>query len=212
MKKLLLIGGGGHCKSVIDSLLSRNSDFERIGIIDVSEKVGEDILGVKIIGTDSDLENLYSEGYVYAFITIGSVGNPEKRKQIYHRIKKIGYIVPNIIDSESVIGKNIQIGEGVFVGKRAVINSGTQIDNCAIINTGAIIEHDCKIGEFTHVSPGCVICGGVAVGDYAHVGANATIIQGISVGDCSIVGAGSTIIHNVGYGETIVGNPGRKIR
>jgi len=40
MKKIILIGGGGHCKVVIDTILSTN-EFEIIGILDLEENVGK---------------------------------------------------------------------------------------------------------------------------------------------------------------------------
>lgn len=211
MKKLLLIGGGGHCKSIIDSLISGRNDFDQIGIIDTKEKVGTDISGIKIIGSDSELEELYDEGYRYAFISLGSVGNPDKRMKCYDYLRGIGYELPNIIDKDSIIAKEVKLECGIYVAKRVAINAGTQISECAIINTGAVVEHDCKIGKFVHIAPGSVVCGNVSVGDYSHIGANSTIIQGIKIGDRALIGAGSTIIREVSMGITVVGVPGRRI-
>lgn len=212
MKRLLLVGGGGHCKSVIDVLLTGNNVFDKIGIIDIEEKVGTYIAGIEVIGTDADLENLYLQGYKYAFVTLGSIGDSSKRVKIAQELEKIGFECPNVIDKSSVIGKDVSLSKGIFVGKNVVINTESKIGNHAIINTGAIIEHDCRVGDFVHVAPGSVICGNVSIGDGAHIGANATLIQGIKVGANVVVGAGSTIIKNVQECTTIVGNPGRVIK
>lgn len=212
MKQLLLVGGGGHCKSVIDALLTRDNEFDKIGIVDIEEKVGTFISGVEVIGVDSDLEDLYSQGYKYAFVTLGSVGIPDKRTKIFEKLKKIGFEFPNIIDKSSTIGKDVCLSEGIFIGKNVIINTESKIGSYVIINTGAIIEHECKIGDFVHIAPGSVICGNVSIGDRTHIGANATLIQGIKVGANVVVGAGSTIIKNVEESTTIVGNPGRVIK
>lgn len=214
MRRLLLIGGGGHCKSVVDSILSANEryEYEKIGIIDQKEKLGRNVAGVEIIGTDEDIVNFYKEGYNDAFITVGSIGDSQRRTDIYERIKEIGFQLPNIIDKNSVIAGGVQMKEGVYVGKGAVINTDTQIDACAIINTGVVIEHECSIGRFSHIAPGATVCGMVRIGDYVHVGANATIIQGIEISDYSVIGAGSSIIRKVERGVTMAGNPGRVIK
>ena len=56
MENILLIGGGGHCKSVIDVIELENK-FTVAGIIDKKELLGVDILGHKVIGCDDDLED-----------------------------------------------------------------------------------------------------------------------------------------------------------
>lgn len=43
MKPLLLVGGGGHCKSVID--VAESAGFTIKGILDIPENVGKDVLG-----------------------------------------------------------------------------------------------------------------------------------------------------------------------
>lgn len=212
MKQLLLVGGGGHCKSVIDALLTSECEFEKIAVIDIKEKVGTFIGGIEVIGTDSDLERLYSQGYKYAFITLGSVGNTQKREKICENLERIGFIFPNIVDNSSVIGRDVTLSKGVFVGKNATINTETIISDHAIVNTGAVIEHECNIGKFVHVAPGSVICGNVIIGDKSHVGANATLIQGVKIEENVIIGAGSTIIKDVEKNTTVVGSPGRKVK
>lgn len=212
MRKILLVGGGGHCKSVIDSLIGTNNVYDEVGIIDVKEKVGTAIMDIEIIGTDDELELLHKKGYKYAFVTLGSVGNPSARIKIYKKLKKIGFSIPTIIDETSIIAKDVIVGEGSYVGKRVVVNAGTRIGSCTIVNTAAVIEHDCFVGDFVHVAPGSVICGGTSIHKYSHIGANATIIQGITVGTNAIVGAGSTIIRDVVDYNTMVGSPGRLIK
>ncbi len=46
--KLILIGGGGHCKSCID-VIEQEDKFEIAGILDVPEKKGERILNYEIL-------------------------------------------------------------------------------------------------------------------------------------------------------------------
>ncbi|MCI8931313.1 MAG: acetyltransferase [Lachnospiraceae bacterium] len=211
IRKLLLVGGGGHCRSVISALRAGDMEYEKIGIVDRREKAGQEIGGIAIVGEDDDLEQLYSQGYTDAFITLGSVGNPQKRKQLFRKIKEIGFHVPNIIDRSCVISDDARLGEGIFAGKGSVINSGAIVADGCIINTSATIEHDCEIDAFVHMATGSVLCGEVRIGADTHIGANATVIQGICIGKNVIIGAGSVIIRNVEDGVTIIGNPGRVI-
>ena len=202
-KKLLLIGGGGHCRSVLDSVLSSN-EYEEVGIIDSADNA---YLGAPVIGSDDDVPRLFREGWKEAFITVGSIGNTEIRRRLYNMVKDIGFIVPTIIDPSAVIGKGVTIDEGTFVGKRAVINTGTLVGVCAIINTGAILEHDFIVGDFSHLSPGTVLCGQVQIGNDSHVGAGSVVRQLIEIGERSIVGAGSVVVKDVSSNVRAFGNP-----
>lgn len=208
--RLLLVGGGGHCRSVLDCAL-RSGTYEKIGIVEREGAPEQDVLGVPIVGHDADLPRLLADGWQYAAVTLGSVGHPSRRRALFHHLKTLGFQLPVIADPSAVISSHAKLSEGTFVGKRTVVNAGSVIGACAILNTGAVIEHDCQIGSFCHISPGAVLCGSVQVEENAHVGAGAVVIQGIHIGQGAIIGAGSVIIRDVPGNCTIVGNPGRKM-
>ena len=206
-RKILLIGGGGHCHSVLDSILALNV-YDEIGIIDSKDCHA---LGISVVGVDDDVQRLMSEGWSDAFITVGSVGNTQLRRKLHEMIKIIGLNVPTIIDPTAVIARGTELSEGVYVGKRAVINTGSRIGTCAIINTGTIVEHDCLIGDFSHLSPGATICGQVHIGNDSHVGAGSVVRQQISIGNGVLVGAGSGVVKTLPDNVKAYGNPCRVI-
>lgn len=201
---IVLIGGGGHCKSVLDSALTLNK-YSNIYITDPSLKEGSEILGCKVVGTDAALPRLYDEGVKQAFITIGSIKSVKKRIDAYKRAKEIGFEFPNIIDPSAVVSDTAIISDGVYIGKGTIINSEAKIGAMSIINTGAVIEHECIIGEFVHVAVGTVLCGNCEVGNNSFIGANATVIQGTTIGKDSIIGAGSVVVSDVPGNEHVVG-------
>ncbi len=202
--KLVLIGGGGHCKSVLDAIYA-GGKYSEIVITDNSIPSGSIILGSKVVGTDEELVNLYKNGFYHAFVTIGSIINTTIRRKTYERARKIGFIFPVISDPSAVIASSSYIGKGVFIGKNAVINADSNIRDLAIINTAAVIEHDCHIGEFSHISVGATLCGGVEVGNDVFVGAKTVIIQGIKIEMGSIIGAGSIVLNDIPKNSRVVG-------
>lgn len=207
-KKILLIGGGGHCKSVIDSLLS-SEEYDEIGIIDNASETSYQ--GCSVIGKDDDLPELFQNGWKYAFISVGSVGNTNLRRKLYKMVADIGFAVPVILDPSAAVAKEVFLGEGTFVGKNAVINSCSEIGTCAIVNSGAIVEHDCSIGAFAHVSPGAILCGQVRIGEDSHIGAGSVVRQQIHIGSNVLVGAGSVIVKDIRDGVKVYGNPGKVV-
>ena len=130
-KKLVLVGGGGHCKSVIDSL-SEKSEYSEIVITDYSLPEGTIVNGCNVVGNDDCLPDLKNNGFDYAFITMGSVGKPNVRASLVEEIEKLGFLSPIIIDSTAVIADDVHIGQGTFIGKNATINTGVSIGSHCI--------------------------------------------------------------------------------
>ena len=211
IRKLILLGGGGHCKSVLDSLLS-SSNFSEIGIVDKKEVMGTDVLGVPVFGCDDDLAGLLQQGYTHAFVTLGNIGNPSARKKLFMKIEQIGFIIPSIIDSSANVSKYANIEAGVFIGKNAVVNGGSVIGKGAIVNTSSIIEHDCVIEEFVNISPGAVICGGVHIGSDTYIGAGSVIKQQVKIGPDSVIGMGSIVLKDIEGNTLAYGNPCREVK
>ncbi|MBM7540033.1 acetyltransferase [Amphibacillus cookii] len=209
-RNLLLIGGGGHCKSVLNSLYE-NKEFDEIAIIDRQEKVGSFILGTPIIGTDEDLPKLFSEGYKEAFVTIGSVGNPSLRVRLTKELKVIGFSLPNIVDETATVSTYSELSDGIYVGKQAVINADVKVGEGTIINSCALVEHECMIGDFVHLAPRSVLCGGVEVRDRTHIGANSVIRQQVTIGTDVMIGMGSVVLRHMKAGVIAYGNPCKEV-
>ena len=206
-KKLLLIGGGGHCRSVLSSVLSLNK-YEEIGIVDYADT---SVSGVPVVGQDEDLPALKKAGWTDAFITVGSIGNIDLRHRLYQMVVDNGFTVPTIIDTTAIIAQDTKVAAGCYIGKGVILNTGSRIGKCAIINTGAIVEHDCLIGEFVHISPGTVLCGQVCVGNHSHIGAGSVVRQQIEIGKDVLVGAGSVVVCNIPDRVKAFGNPCRVV-
>lgn len=208
-KKIVLIGGGGHCKVVIDAI-SRANCFEIIGVIDKDPK-NLHISDIKVIGDDEVLKKVFQSGCIRAFIALGSVGNEIRRIKLDKILKKIGFILPSIVHPLAYIAESVKIDDGVFVAAGAVIQPGSHIGRNAIINTNSSIDHDCKIGNFVHITPGSVISGGVEIGENSHIGTGSSIIEYIKIGKNTIVGAGSNVVSDIPSNCKAYGNPCRVV-
>lgn len=193
MKKIILIGGGGHCKSCIDVIESE----KKYTIKGIFEKKREKkfLLNYKV----------FSESYLnkketrnnYAFVTVGQIKNYKIRVELFCKIKNLGFRIPSIVSPLAYVSKHAVIGQGTIVMHGAVVNAGAVIgDNC-IINTNSLIEHDVIIGNHTHISTEATINGGVIINDKVFVGSRAIIKNNITIGEGSVIGAGLYIKKNL---------------
>jgi sugar O-acyltransferase (sialic acid O-acetyltransferase NeuD family) len=211
MKKVLLLGGGGHAKCVIDAMRAWRS-YTPVGVLDLPGRRGDTVLGVKITGSDSDLPAFYKRGLRLAFVSLGSTGDPARRLALWDLAEKAGYEFPNIIHPASIVSEHARLGEGVYIGPGAIVNAGASVGDGCIVNSGAIVEHDCRLGNFVHVAPGAVLSAGVTVGDRSHIGTGACTAQYLAIGEDTVVGAGSVVVKNLPAKAVCVGNPARKIK
>ena len=204
MKRIVLLGGGGHCKSVINTL-NRLRTYDEIVVVDRNFPQTRSVLEIPVVGTDAMLLELKEEGYQDAFIAVGSIKSTMIRHLLFEKAISLGFHVPCIVDTSAQVSKYAKLEEGVFVGPNAVINAGTHVSKMAIINTGAIVEHECSVGEYTHVSIGAKLCGNVFIENDVLVGAGTIVTQGIHIGDRALIGAGSVVLRDVEVEQRAVG-------
>lgn len=179
MKEILLIGGGGHCRSVID-VIEQEGKYIIVGIIDKKELLGTEVLGYKVIGYDDDLEKLFMK-YKNAIITIGQISSAVIRIKLFNKLKNIGYNLPTIISPLAYVSNHSEIEEGTIIMHHALVNSNVSIGKNCIINTKALIEHDVTIKDNCHISTASVINGGVTIEKETFFGSNATSKEYITV-------------------------------
>ncbi len=187
--KIILVGGGGHCRSCID-VIEQESRFEIAGIIDNNKQIGSKILNYEIIGRDNDLKNLKKD-YKYALITVGQIKSSNIRQNLFSLLKTIGYELPIVTSPYAYVSKHSQINSGTIIMHHAFINSNVQIGYNCIINTKAIIEHDVTIHENCHISTGAIINGGVIVNKNTFLGSSSVCIENVQTDSDDFIKANS---------------------
>ncbi len=202
---IILVGGGGHCRSVID-VIETGGRFHIAGIVDAPAKKGDYICGYPIMATDDDLPAL-AQTYRYFLVTVGQVKSGAIRTRLFYQIKNLGGILPTIIAPTAHVSAHATVGEGTVVMHRAFVNAGATVGVNTIINTAALIEHDAVIGDFCHISTGAIVNGTCLVGDGCFVGSNAVLSHAVQVSSDSVIGAGSVVLVNTVVNGLYAGNP-----
>ena len=188
MNELILIGGGGHCKSVID-VIEREAKWKIIGIIDQANAAIESVLAYPIIGSDSDLEKLYSPNRA-ALITVGQIKSSAIRKRLFEHAKSIGYQLPSIISPSANVSKHAQIGQGTVIMNLAHIGPNVVIgDN--------VIEHDATVGNHCHISTGAILNGNATVKNGVFLGSRSVCKEGITIENNAVIGMGLSVRKNI---------------
>jgi sugar O-acyltransferase (sialic acid O-acetyltransferase NeuD family) len=207
-KSIILIGAGGHCRSVID-VIECIKEFDIKGLIDVTKNVGKKVFGYPIIGSDDQLPGIVKDNML-CLVTIGQDKLPDVRVRLFNHLIGLGANFASIISPLARVSPYASIGKGTIVLHHALVNAGTRIgDNC-IINSGSLIEHDCRIEDHVHISTAAVVNGNVKVGKKSFIGSNSVLRQGIQIGENSVIGAGAVVVKSFGNNLTVVGNPAKE--
>lgn len=206
-EQLVLIGAGGHCKVIIESINTEKYCIK--GILDNFVPAGSYVCGIPVLGTDEEAPGIYASGTSLAVIAL--VGNLKIRKKIINHYQKIGYQFPNVIHKSCRISPSAQIGAGLTILANACINAEARLDDFVTVNTGAVIEHETTVGCNSHIAPRAVLLGASQIGKNTMVGSGAIVLQQVHIGDDCVIGAGSIVLKDVNNRKTVCGNPAKEI-
>jgi sugar O-acyltransferase (sialic acid O-acetyltransferase NeuD family) len=188
-EKIILIGGGGHCKSCID-VIEQEGSFTIAGIVDVPEKKQHNVLGYPVIGTDADLAELIKT-FPNMLITLGQIGSPTRRMRLFNDLIEMGAHFPVIQSPLAYVSPHAQVAEGTIIMHHALINAGACVGRNCIINNKALVEHDAVIEDHCHISTGAIVNGGVKIGSGSFFGSGAVSKEYTSILANSFIKANS---------------------
>ena len=199
--RLLLVGFGGHARSVADVALDLG--IAELLFVDDNAQPDEHYEGFPVV---RDWPRSLGAGWSM----FPASGKSASRREAIARAAELGFAVATVVSRRAYVGRAATIGAGTFVGHGAHIGPSARVGAGCIVNTHAIIEHECVIGDFTHVSVNSVIAGRSRVGRDCFIGAGSTLIDGRSIGDEVVLGAGSVAIEPIAGHGTYVGVPARR--
>lgn len=206
--RLVLFGGGGHAKVVLD-IIREAGQADVVGILDDDPaRQGGHFHDIPVLG---GLEVLADPSFDDRLMLV-AVGDNAKREAVVRRLEALGVRFARAIHPRAHLARDVSVGPGTVIMAGVVINPDTAIGAHVIVNTAASIDHDCQIEDFAHVSPGVHLAGGVRVGRGAHLGIGACAIPGVRIGARAIVGAGAVVAGDVAADLTVVGVPAKPLR
>ncbi len=215
MKKIAILGTGGNCTDILDTLLDINdkhgdSIYECVGFFDDNpQKWGQSFYNVKVLGPLEKAGELKDCFFVFG---IGSVLNFWKRRDILLNtgIKEDRF--ETVIHPTASISRMAVLGKGAVIFQNVTITSNAVIGRHVYILPNSIISHDAMIGDFSCIAGGVAISGNVHIGEGCYIGTHSAIRDGITVGDHCLVGMGSIVLKTIPENTVVIGNPARLYR
>jgi len=190
MRKIVLVGGGGHCKACIDVIESTGM-YEISGIVD--SRLVLDGIDYPRLCSDEELPKYLNRNSSF-FVTVGQIKESSVRQRLFKQLKSFEANLPIIKSPFAYISGRCEIESGTIIMHQALVNARSRIGENCIINSQSLIEHDVVVESNCHISTGAKLNGGVYVGANSFIGSGAIIREGVYIMPGSIVAAGQVIL------------------
>lgn len=158
-KKLLILGAGGHGKSVAEAALL-SGDWINIAFLDDSWPTTNSVLGFPVLAkleALSSLSSQYSAGIV-------AIGNNKIRQVYVTLLEQVGLPLVSIIHPAASVSASAKIGVGTTIMASARVGVDASLGKGCIVNSHATVDHDVTLNDFVHIGIGVHLAGGVKVG------------------------------------------------
>ncbi len=204
MKKITIIGAGGHAVSVCN--VATSAGFEVQCFVD-DNKPGERLLGYEIVSLqDMPLE----QGMHYA---IGIGANYIREKVLAELTGHVSVEqYPALVHESAVICMASQVGHGSVIMPQSVVGPSSRVGRFCILNTASAIDHDCVMDDFASLGPAAVCGGQVHIKERSAVCIAASIKHGTHIGQDVVVGANAYVNADLNDMAVYYGTPAKRVR
>ncbi len=205
----IVMGAGGHGRSVADALELQLKHRIDGFIDDDSTLFNQEVMGYPVLGNQDWLWEQARHRKIQ--VALG-LGNGASRRKLLEACLEHHVTVITVIHPTAIVAQSVKIGEGTVILSRANLCANAQLGRGVIIGTAATIEHDVRIGDFTLIGPNVVTGGGVRIMEQALIGLNSQLLPGVLVESNTVVGAGAVVTRNLSESIVAYGIPARPMR
>lgn len=189
---------------IIYHFLKNDNTYEICGFV-VDKKFMPNkkyIFNKPIIDFDVLQRNFSPKEYSF-FLCVGYNKMNKPRKQIYNKLKNMGYTVENFIHKDAKVYTK-DIGDGNIFLAGATIDPYTTIGNGNIFFTDSLLSHHSIMGNFNFMAVKSCITGHTTIKNNCFFGAHSTIKNGLKINSYTLVGANSYVCKDTSKYSVIV--------
>ncbi len=189
MRRILIVGAGGHGRSVAEVVLLAGS-FQIAGFLDDDYGVKTRVWEYPVFGPVDELGQYTG----VADAVVVAVGNNRVRERVFCMVKETGLDMPVVVHPAAFVSPRAVVGEGSCVMAGAVVGTEAALGCGCVVNVNASVDHHCRLDDFAHLGVGVQLSGGVHVGRSAWMQAGSSAGYGVTVADEAVVLPGVWVV------------------
>ena len=189
LRKLLVLGAGGHGKAVAEAALL-SGEWQQVVFLDDRWPELRVVCGVPVVGGLSHL----AEHVGATDGAIAAVGNNGLRRVWQEKIAASGIALVSVVHPRACVSPSASIGPGSAIMSLAVVGTEARLGQGVIINAGAVVDHDATLEDYAHLGVGVCLAGGVAVGEAAWLQVGCSAGYGVVIEPGLVIKPGQALI------------------
>ena len=210
MKKIILIGSGGHAAELRDYIRHNNQRPER-ELIEVIGYIDDDSSSYEHYGFQEPfLGDIQNHSIRQDCEYLMAIANIKYRRSMIERFLKNGAKFTGFIHPTCQISPSAKIHPTSILSHRVSVGPKVKIGAFNMINSRCTIGHDTILGDHNFISPMVALSGNTRIGESNMIGTHVVTIPSVEIGNHNIIGAGTVLFRDVTDNNTIV--PGSKPR
>ncbi len=216
IKKIVIIGIGGTCLDILDTILDINDSsnpekwggpFECLGFIgDNQDFPDQHLMGFPYLGALNKAQDLNDCCFING---IGSPRSYKLKKKIIENLGLPRERFLSIAHPTASVSRSAKIGSGVTIFQNVTLTSNASVGDHVVVLPNTVISHDATIGAFSCVAGGVCISGNATIGENCYLGTNCSVKDGVTVGSQSLVAMGAVVIDDIDPHSVVKGIPAR---
>ena len=181
-KRVIVIGAGGHGRSVAEAVLLLGRD-ELVGFVDDGADANAKVWTYPILGRTDSLHTLRE----HADAVVVAIGNNTVREKLHARAREVGFELLSVIHPTAFVSPTAALGSGCAVMAGAVVGTEAHLGEGVIVNCGATVDHHCRVDAFGHLGVNACMAGGSVLGHRAWMQAGAAMGYCVKIADDTVL-------------------------
>jgi sugar O-acyltransferase (sialic acid O-acetyltransferase NeuD family) len=175
-KRLLVVGAGGHGRSVAEAAVL-SDQFEVVGFLDDGLPIGTSVLNAVVLGSTASM----SQHLAATDQAIVAIGNNALREKLLQKLNEACFEFATVIHPRAIVSPSASLGAGSAVMAGAVLGTEASLGVGTIVNCGAVVDHQAKVEDYGHLGVNASMAGGTVLGRNAWMQSGAAIGYGVCV-------------------------------
>lgn len=188
MKRLLIVGAGGHGRSVAEAVLAGGT-FQLAGFVDDAAPTLCQVWEWTVFGGTADIANCRQ----HADAAIVAIGNNRLREELHYRLYAAGFELATVIHPNAIVSPRAVMGVGSAIMAGAIVGTEAQLGAGVIVNCGAVVDHHCRVEDFGHLGVKAGMAGGSVLGRGAWMQAGAVLGYGVRIDAGLVLESGQAV-------------------